>query len=382
MRLLARLTFLLLLGGFLNVQEVLAARSSSIPKILSREEWGADELLGIAEEDTSEGNGETVQEQTGDNGEQAPPVTLSERVKKCLEAQKNYPQEFKMGDIVTDAPGGKKYLWPRRYSPEMKLIVLHHTGGDSEEEREDLAGEERVRAIYQWHTVKNGWGDIGYNYLIDRDGVIYEGRAGGDKVIGAHAYCANAGTVGIALIGNYLHELPPEAQLRSARWLLLQLTDRYKLDPKGFVAFHGNRLPTIAMHKDLASTECPGRVDELVPAIRRLVAARDVTSDMIPKKEKTPKGENTLLTGGSTRLKLPRRGAARISLTYKANERNVKIGEEIASVERSDPKIGLWQSRGENRVRLRNAIVTEKAIRKGERLSLQPMILAPAQEGT
>ena len=381
-----RMILLMLLFG-VSVPESSAARSStaSHPTILSREDWGAEESLGLV---TEEPQGES------ENGEEAPPVDEgssetempSERVKNCQEALRKYPIEFRMGDIVTHDENGEAYVWPRRYSPEVKLIVLHHTGGDAEERPEEVGrtGAEQVRAIYKWHTVHNGWGDIGYHYLIDKEGTIYEGRAGGDNVIGAHAYCANTGTVGVALIGNYLKNLPPEAQLKSARWLLAQLSDRYDIDPKGFTAFHGMNLPTIAMHKDLSNTECPGRVDELVPAIRRLVAVRDFTSDMLPvdRMKSSPEGENTLLTVGSTRLKLPRRGAARISLTYKADKRSVKIGEHIATVERSDPRIGLWQSRGENRIRLRNSIVTEKSLPKGSSTSLQLMILAPSREGT
>lgn len=384
-----RMTLFVLLLGFFPGPESSAARSatSSYPKILSRENWGAEESLGLVSEEEEPGA-------QPENGEDAPPVdegstetqTPSEREKKCQDALRNYPAEFRMGDIVTHDASGEKYVWPRRYSPDVRLLVLHHTGGDDEKQPEEEAwsGPEQVRAIYRWHTVHNGWGDIGYHYLIDKEGVIYEGRAGGDKVIGAHAYCANTGTVGVALIGNYLEKLPPEAQLRSTRWLLAQLSNRYDLDPKGFTAFHGMNIPVIAMHKDVSNTECPGRVDELIPAIRRLVAARDFTSDMLPKSraKSSDEAENTLVTQGSTRLKLPRRGAARISLTYKADKRSVKIGEHIATVERSDPRIGLWQSRGENRIRLRNSIVIEKALPKGSSVTLQLMILAPSAEGT
>ncbi len=376
-----RMLLLMLLFG-VSVPESVFARSPvpAVPTMLSREEWGADETLGIVTETVGEENGENP---PPENGEKAPPSEPSERVKKCQEDLRNYPAEFRMGDIVTHSSKGEPYVWPQRFSPNVRLLVLHHTGESEEQEEKDRTGPERVRAIYQWHTVQNGWGDIGYHYLVDKEGVIYEGRAGGDSVIGAHAYCANTGTIGVALIGNYLKDFPTEVQLKSARWLLAELSDRYDLDPKSFTTFHGKSVPTIALHEDLNDTECPGRIEELAPAIRRLVALRDFTSDMLPKVRVKPttEEENTLLSQGSTHLRLPRRGAARISLTYKADKRSVKIGEHIAIVERSDPRIGLWQSRGENRIRLRNSIVTEKALPKGSSTSLQLMILAPSVEG-
>jgi len=371
----ARAIVFVLFFGFLHVGTIFAANFS--PKIMTREEWGADETLGLLRDFPQEPTSPPPQ-----NGERPSSSEPSEREKKCQEALRKYPLEFRMGDIVSSNASGEKYLWPRRYSPNVRLLVLHHTGESAEQESKDLTGTERVRAIYQWHTVHNGWGDLGYHYLVDKEGVIYEGRAGGESVIGAHAYCANTGTIGIALIGNFLRSLPTEAQLKSTRWLLANLSARYDLDPKSFTLFHGASIPTIALHEDLGDTECPGRIEELAPAIRRLVAARDFTSDMLPKGKQTKEeGENTLRTLGSTRLKLPRRGAARISLTYKAEKHSVKIGEHIASVDRSDPRIGLWQSRGENRIRLRNSIVTEQVIPRGSSVTLQLMILAPSEEG-
>src|SRR5690606_21603494 len=73
-----------------------------------------------------------------------------------------------------------------RYEPVTHLI-LHHTVTTSSD---DSAAT--VRAIWKFHTFTRGWGDIGYNYLVDINGVIFEGHLGGDDVVGTHSGDANA----------------------------------------------------------------------------------------------------------------------------------------------------------------------------------------------
>ncbi len=86
-----------------------------------------------------------------------------------------------------------------------------------------------IQSIYKNHTIFRGWGDIGYNYIIDRQGNIYEGRFGGNGARGAHTYydrkCMNfnVGTAGIVLLGNYSQKDMPEAMYQSlaklAAWI-------------------------------------------------------------------------------------------------------------------------------------------------------------------
>src|SRR5262249_58362955 len=89
--------------------------------------------------------------------------------------------------------------------------IVHHTAGSNSYTRTQAAAI--VRGIELYHVKGNGWNDIGYNFLVDRFGTIYEGRGGGVErnVIGAHSLGFNTGTVGVALIGNFQYTTPPKA---------------------------------------------------------------------------------------------------------------------------------------------------------------------------
>lgn len=97
------------------------------------------------------------------------------------------------------------------YAP-VERIVIHDTGCPETSPRCNGNGfdsREVIQSIYRSHAKTRGWGDIGYHYIIDRTGTIYEGRYGGNGVRGAHVYNSkacqnfNSGTIGIALLGNY-----------------------------------------------------------------------------------------------------------------------------------------------------------------------------------
>ena len=118
--------------------------------------------------------------------------------------------------------------WPAQYTTVSHLIV-HHSGTPNT----DTDWAARVRQILYYHRDSNGWGDIGYNYLIDPNGVIYEGRAGGDNVIGAHFSCMNGGTMGVCLLGTYEYVQPTQAAIESLENLLAWKCDQRNLNPLG-----------------------------------------------------------------------------------------------------------------------------------------------------
>ena len=90
-----------------------------------------------------------------------------------------------------------------RYADAVRFAVVHHTAGSNSYTRAQSASI--VRGIQRYHVLGNGWDDIGYNFLVDKYGQIFEGRYGGvdRNVVGAHAQGFNTGSSGIALIGTY-----------------------------------------------------------------------------------------------------------------------------------------------------------------------------------
>ena len=141
--------------------------------------------------------------------------------------------------------------WPIEYAP-VEHLVIHHT--DTANFEDPLVA---IRSIYYFHTVIRGWGDIGYNYLVDFLGNVYEGRAGGENAVAGHAAGYNHGTVGIGTIGRFDFEAAtPEAQ--SALVWITAWAGR-GLNPLGAKPFgEVASLPTICAHRDVNPTSCPG----------------------------------------------------------------------------------------------------------------------------
>jgi len=176
-------------------------------------------------------------------------------------------------------PDGEESRWTPAYT-KVTHAVVHHTAGANSVADWDA----ELRSIWHLHTFTNGWGDIGYNFLIDPNGVIYEGRAGGDGAIGAHFSCRNTNTVGIALLGTYSNVAPSAAALESLEGLLATLLQRNGIAPMA-MSYHAPTqllVPTIIGHRDgnpstttCSKTECPGDVlHAMLPSIRSAVAER------------------------------------------------------------------------------------------------------------
>ncbi|MEU8925965.1 peptidoglycan recognition protein [Kitasatospora sp. NPDC048545] len=167
------------------------------------------------------------------------------------------------------------------YTGPVRAVFVHHTASATDYACSDAP--RIIRSIYQYHVQSNGWRDIGYNFLVDRCGTVYEGRAGGvdQPVLGAHTLGFNSNSAGVSAIGTYTSDVPPQALqdglAKIAAWKLgltgqmaggtTRLTSssdgsRY---PKGTVV----DFDTISGHRDGFATECPGgALYARLPAIR------------------------------------------------------------------------------------------------------------------
>jgi flagellar hook assembly protein FlgD len=156
-----------------------------------------------------------------------------------------------------------------RYASSLRFAVVHHSAGSNSYTRAQSAAV--VRAIQLYHVRGNGWDDVGYNFLVDKYGQVFEGRFGGMErnVIGAHAQGFNTGSVGVALLGNYNSaSVTPAARDALVRLLAWRL-DVAHVDPLTLLSMPsgGNpRFPTgipvllrpISGHRDTGFTSCPG----------------------------------------------------------------------------------------------------------------------------
>ena len=161
---------------------------------------------------------------------------------------------------------------------------MHHTGTPND--ITDYAG--LARGIFA-NELNNGYIDIAYNWLIDPNGRIYEGRWAQDypagcphtgernrpNVQGAHALHFNADTIGIGLMGDYSDVAPTPAMVDALVTLMTWKCARWGIDPLGtlpFVNSHGERvtgLANICGHRDTYATACPGdTVEAMLPSLR------------------------------------------------------------------------------------------------------------------
>jgi hypothetical protein len=117
-----------------------------------------------------------------------------------------------------------------------------------------------------------GWRDIGYNFLVDKCGRIYEGRAGGvaEPVLGAHTLGFNSNSMGIAVLGTFTSAKPNSATVNAVARLTAWKLGLFGANPKGktyLTSGGGNlyakgrsvRLNVISGHRDGFATECPGK---------------------------------------------------------------------------------------------------------------------------
>ncbi|MEV6053268.1 peptidoglycan recognition protein [Streptomyces sp. NPDC052107] len=156
------------------------------------------------------------------------------------------------------------------YTKQAKAAFVHHTASGNKYTCAQAPSV--IRSIYRYHVTGMGWRDLGYNFLVDKCGTIYEGRAGGvaKAVLGAHTRGFNSNSTGIAVIGSYGATKPPGAAVTAIARLTAWKLGLYGADPRGktyLTSGGGNlypkgknvRLNVISGHRDGFATECPGK---------------------------------------------------------------------------------------------------------------------------
>ncbi len=174
---------------------------------------------------------------------------------------------------------------PTAYYP-LQTLTVHHTDGLNA----DPDPAATVRAIYEYHAITLDWGDIGYHFLIDEAGRIYEGRYSGTDSLPAHDTAGNlvtafhtsgfnSGNLGIALLGTLSDQSPTEAARHSLTLLLAGLSLWHDLDPQARITFVNpvngvtKDVDMISGHRDWLATDCPGgTMYATLPALRADVA--------------------------------------------------------------------------------------------------------------
>ncbi|GGQ72450.1 hypothetical protein GCM10010267_39430 [Streptomyces griseorubens] len=193
------------------------------------------------------------------------------------------------GSELTEQQQAKKYIGPRPaittrrgwgadeslreksfvYTSKVKAAFVHHTASGNNYSCSQAPS--LIRGFYRYHTKSLGWRDIGYNFLVDKCGRIYEGRAGGvaKPVKGAHTMGFNTKTTGIAVIGSYGSKKPSSKAVKAVARLTAWKLGLHGMNPKkktSLTSGGGNlyakgkkvKMKVISGHRDGFNTSCPG----------------------------------------------------------------------------------------------------------------------------
>lgn len=225
------------LAGRLKVPEAgfrtLLAREALAPVVRTRAERGLEHIARLRGAPATP---------TPATARSAAPAGLSIQTRETWQAAAALPSR------LTRNGGG----WNR--------ITIHHSAKDSKEMGAPTSGNvaDHIRDIQRFHMRSRSWGDIGYHFLIDPTGRIWQGRLLDWQ--GAHAQGSNnVANIGICLIGDFNHERPDPRALESLERLVDALSERHKIARE-----------RVYGHRRFAATECPG--DSLMAWVSRYAA--------------------------------------------------------------------------------------------------------------
>ncbi len=172
----------------------------------------------------------------------------------CINCQSDSGRRIAPSNFVK-TPYSPRESWTRTFGDSnamvpltlVERVTIHHDAAYASPRMTRSSAVRRLESIRKFHAEERGWSDIGYHFLIDPHGTLWEGR---DRQFrGAHAgnQALNHNNLGICLLGNFSEQQVPKAQRDALAAFLDRLRERYRL-----------AAADIAVHSELVSTECPG----------------------------------------------------------------------------------------------------------------------------
>ncbi|GHW02632.1 hypothetical protein AGMMS50249_4180 [candidate division SR1 bacterium] len=256
-----------------------AERNLDGVNLITRSQRGADETIRY--KDSYPSNPASSSSSTPSSSSSSSAIASAGR---AVFMRTNFPND-RSYDKTNSTLDGHTLIYPDQINNNKTKIVVHHTATTYDQTRNTQQIQKAIQQIYKYHTLDRDFGDIGYNFLIDHLGNIYEGRAGGEGAAGMHVSYNNVATLGISLLGNFEEYSPTQAQINALTDLITALSKKYDIDPSAYQNYFQpsntapyvivKNLPTIVGHGDIAATACPGDyLHTLLPFIRSEVKNR------------------------------------------------------------------------------------------------------------
>jgi len=198
------------------------------------------------------------------------PSTMSESVEDGDGTGVSYSAPIGDADVHTRSEWGARSTRCSTQLGSAWRMAIHHTETPT---NDSVSPEARLRNIQSYHMDVRGWCDIGYHYLMSRDGRLWEGRPG--HLLGAHAGAGNnSGNIGISVMGSHDSTPITDTQIDSLVRLIVGLADRHG------IAVDRSK---IKGHREYKSTSCPG--DALYAQLDEIVG---LAADGVPEDEPPP----------------------------------------------------------------------------------------------
>ncbi len=237
----------------------------------------------------------------------------------------------------------------------LSVGFVHHTAGSNSYSRSQA--DDVVRGIYAYDTNGRGWCDMGYNFLIDRFGDVFEGRSGGitNDVVGAAQMGFNTGAFSVAMMGTFDSVAPPAPAMRSLQRLLAWRLDVAHVNPMAWAwmtsaggdtdrypAGKTVRLHAISGHRDTGITDCPGVVlYGLLPKIRSVVAGIGFPKIYAPRLS-----TSSYVTGQPVNIRI--RANASTTMTWSVSVLDPSGAEIVTFPDQSGDALDLlWSANGQ-----------------------------------